>query len=181
MTSCDFAIGQTIPETFPAEALKQAALRAIGRYPGAKGHLHPRELMARRETEREGVSVDPEHIALMNGSMQSVALAGQALMSAPGDLVITEDYSFSGTIASYKGTGLELVGIPVDADGMRVDLLEQRLNTLPVKPKFIYTLPSYQNPTGTRMSRQQRIELIGLAARHDLPIVEGNCYGDVHF
>jgi len=137
--------------------------------------------MARRETEREGVSVDPEHIALMNGSMQSVALAGQALMSAPGDLVITEDYSFSGTIAYYEGTGLELLGIPVDADGMRVDLLEQRLNTSPVKPKCIYTLPSYQNPTGTRISRQQRIELIGLAARHDLPIVEGNCYGDVHF
>jgi 2-aminoadipate transaminase len=188
MTVYDFAIGQTNPETFPAEAFKRAALRAIdlegaamNRYPGGKGHLGLRQLMARRESEREGVLVNPENMALMNGSMQAVTLAGQALMSAPGDLVITETYTYSGTIAAYKGIGLELVGIPVDADGMRIDLLEQRLKELPVKPKFIYTLTSYQNPTGTTMSRQRRSELIDLAARHDLPIVEDNCYGDVHF
>ena len=188
MTTYDFAIGQTNPETFPAEALKRAAIRAIdlegaamNRYPGPKGHLGLRKLMARRESEREGVWVNPENMALMNGSMQAVTLAGQALMSAPGDLVITESYTYSGTIAAYKGIGLELVGIPVDADGMRMDLLEQRLIELPVKPKFIYTLTSYQNPTGTTMSRQRRTELIDLAARFDLPIVEDNCYGDVHF
>ena len=127
----DFAVGQTNPETFPAEALKRAALRAIdlegaamNRYPGAKGHLALRELMAQRESEREGVSVNPENMALMNGSMQAVTLAGQALMFAPGDLVITESDTYSGTIAAYKGIGLERVGIPVDADGMRMDLLE---------------------------------------------------------
>jgi len=184
----DFAVGQTNPETFPTEALKRAALRAIdlegaamNRYPGAKGHLALRELMAQRESEREGVSVNPENMALMNGSMQAVTLVGQALMSAPGDLVITETYTYSGTIAAYKGIGLKLVGIPVDAGGMRMDLLEARLKMLPVKPKFIYTLTSYQNPTGTTMSRQRRIELIDLAAQFDLPIVEDNCYGDVHF
>ncbi len=188
MTIYDFAIGQTNPETFPAEALKRAALpsidlegTAMNRYPGFKGHMGLRELMAQRESEREGVLVNPENMVLMNGSMQAVTLAGQALMSAQGDLVITETYTYSGTIAAYKDIGLELVGTPVDAYGMRMDLLEQRLDRLPVKPKFIYTLTSYQNPTGTTMSRQRRIELIDLAAEFDVPIVEDNCYGDVHF
>ena len=125
MTIYDFAIGQTKPETPPAEAVKRAALRAIdlegaemNRYSGANGHLGLRELMARRESEYEGVSVNPELIALMRSSMQAVTLAGQALLSAPGDLVITETYTFSGMIAAYSGIGLELVGIAVDADGM---------------------------------------------------------------
>ena len=125
MTIYDFAIGQTSPETPPVEAVKRAALRAIdlegaemNRYSGANGHLGLRELMARRESEYEGVSVNPELIALMRSSMQAVTLAGQALMSAPGDLVITETYTFSGMIAAYSGIGLELVGIAVDADGM---------------------------------------------------------------
>ncbi|MDC0374579.1 hypothetical protein OAN00_03300 [Pseudomonadales bacterium] len=80
--------------------------------------------MAPRESEREGVSVNPENMALMNGSMQAVTLAGQALMSAPGDLVITESDTYSGTITAYIGIGLERVGIPVDTDGMHMDLLE---------------------------------------------------------
>jgi len=131
MTIYDFAVGQTNPETFPAEALKRSARRAIdlesaemNRYSGAKGHLGLRELMASRESEREGVSVNPKNMARMNGSMQAVTLAGQALMSAPGDPVITESDTYSGTIAAYKGIGLERVGIPVDADGMHMDLLE---------------------------------------------------------
>jgi DNA-binding transcriptional MocR family regulator len=82
------------------------------------------ELMAPRESEREGVSVNPKNMMLKNGSMQAVTLAGQALMSAPGDLVITESDTYSGTIAAYKGIGLERVGIPVDANGMHMDLLE---------------------------------------------------------
>ena len=120
-----------IQRPYPAEALKRLALRAIdlesaemNRYSGAKGHLGLRELMASRESEREGVSVNPKNMARMNGSMQAVTLAGQALMSAPGDLVITESDTYSGTIAAYKGIGLERVGIPVDADGMHMDLLE---------------------------------------------------------
>ena len=131
MTIYDFAVGQTNPETFPAEALKRSARRAIdlesaemSRYPGAKGHLGLRELMAPRESEREGVFVNPKDMALMNGSMQAITLAGQVLKSAPGDLVITESDTYSSTIAAYKGIGLERVGIPVDADGMHMDLLE---------------------------------------------------------
>ena len=184
----DFAVGQTNPETFPTAALQQAAVAAIAgeaealnRYPGGKGHAGLRRLMAERESEREGVDVNPENIALMNGSMQAVTLAGQALTNGPGDIVITEKYTYSGTIAAYRSLGLAMHGMPVDEEGMKVDFLATHLAALPQKPKFIYTLTSYQNPTGVTMSRARRLALIEVAREYDLPVVEDNCYGDVHF
>jgi 2-aminoadipate transaminase len=191
MSVYDFAVGQTNPETFPVEAFKQAAVRAIenehemfNKYPGALGHQRLRELMANRESEREGVPVDPEQIAITNGSMQSVTLVGQALMDGNDDIVITEEFTYVGTISAYKGIGLEMIGIPLDEDGMRMDALEDTLASLAKqgrKPKFIYTLTTYQNPTGTSMSLERKQELIRIAAAYDLPLVEDNCYGDVHF
>lgn len=191
MTTYDFAVGQTNPETFPTEAFQQAALKAIekesdalNRYPGGKGHEGLRRLMAEREAIREGVDVDPECISLMNGSMQAVTLVGQALRERDGDIVITEEFTYSGTIDAYKGIGLEMVGIGMDENGMRMDLLEEKLDSLAGegrKPKFIYTLTTYQNPTGTCMPESRKRELIALAARYEITVVEDNCYGDVHF
>lgn len=187
----DFAVGQTNPETFPVEALKEAALRAIerehdsfNRYPGAFGHEGLRKLMAQREVDREGVAVDPDQIMLTNGSMQAVTLAGQALMEKPGDKVICEEFTYSGTISAYSGIGLDLVGIPLDEHGMRTDKLRERLAGLADAdelPKFIYTLTTYQNPTGTVMPEFRKRELIEIAGQYNLPVVEDNCYGDVHF
>jgi len=187
----DFAIGQTNPETFPVDAFREAAIAAIedehdafNRYPGGKGHAGLRQLMAERESQREGVAVDPEMIALMNGSMQAVTLAGQALMQAPGDVVITEEYTYSGTIGAYKGIGLTMVGVAMDEQGMRMDALSDTLDKLHSagrKVRFIYTLTTYQNPTGTCMPLDRKRQLLEIAGRYQLPIVEDNCYGDVHF
>lgn len=187
----DFAIGQTNPETFPVDAFRNAAIAAIeeehdafNRYPGGKGHAGLRQLMAERESQREGVPVDPEMIALMNGSMQAVTLAGQALMQAPGDIVITEEYTYSGTISAYKGIGLTMVGVAMDEQGMRMDALAdtlQKLQRSDQKVRFIYTLTTYQNPTGTCMPLSRKKQLLEIADRYQLPIVEDNCYGDVHF
>ena len=187
----DFAIGQTNPETFPVEEFKQAAIRAIeteheqfNLYHGNKGHEGLRRAMAERESKREGVPVDPEQIAIMNGSMQAVTLVGQALRQGKDDIVITEEYTYTGTIGAYKGIGLEMVGIPLDGYGMRMDALSEKLKELSDAdrlPRFIYTLTTYQNPTGTCMPMGRKQELIGIAAEYDLPLVEDNCYGDVHF
>lgn len=191
MNVYDFAVGQTNPETFPTAAFQQAAVTAIekehdalNRYHGLRGHAGLRELMANRESEREGVFVDPECIALMNGSMQAVTLVGQVLREKQGDTVITEEFTYSGTISAYKGIGLEMVGIGMDEHGMRMDLLEQRLVALKAQdrsPKFIYTLTTYQNPTGTCMPEARKRQLIALAKQFEVPVVEDNCYGDVHF
>jgi 2-aminoadipate transaminase len=191
MAIYDFAIGQTNPDTFPVEAFKQAAIRAIdaeheqfNRYPGNKGHEGLRRAMAERESEREGVPVDHEQIAIMNGSMQAVTLVGQALMQGSDDIVITEEFTYSGTIGAYKGIGLEIVGIPLDEHGMRMDALNEKLKELADAdrlPRFIYALTTYQNPTGSCMPKDRKQELIDIAAQYDLPLVEDNCYGDVHF
>ncbi|MCB1647715.1 MAG: PLP-dependent aminotransferase family protein, partial [Pseudomonadales bacterium] len=187
----DFAIGQTNPETFPVEAFKAASVRAISnehdaynQYPGALGHRGLRELMAQRESVREGVEVDPDLLAITNGSMQSVTLVGQALMQGHDDCVITEEFTYSGTIAAYKGIGLKMIGIPVDEDGMRMDALLDKLNEMQAqgrKPRFIYSLTTYQNPTGSCMPLARKQQLIDIANRFDIPLVEDNCYGDVHF
>ncbi len=185
----DFAVGRTNPETFPVDRVQAAAHAAIAReyavlteYPGKLGHPGLRTAMARRESEREGVAVDPDAIALMNGSMQAVTLTAEAL-TQPGDTVICEEVTYSGTIAAYRTLGIDMVGVPVDEDGMRVDLLEATLDELGEtrKPKFIYALTTYQNPTGANLSLKRRRMLIDIAAERGIPIIEDNCYGDVHY
>lgn len=185
----DFATGRTNPETVPVGRLQRAARDAIANeyveltdYHGKLGHPGLRAAMARRESEREGVAVDPDQLSLMNGSMQAVTLVAEAL-TQPGDAVICEEFTYSGTIAAYRALGIDMVGLPVDADGMRVDLLEAKLDELGEarEPKFIYALTTYQNPTGNNMSVDRRHQLVDIARRHDIPVVEDNCYGDVHF
>ena len=187
----DFGSGRADPYTFPTEALKKAAEKAIDKladeladYPGGLGHLGMRQSMARRESEREGVPVDPGHIVLTNGSMQAVTLTAQALQDAPGDTVILEEYSYPGILAAYRGLKLDMQGIPLDENGMRLDALEDRLETLEQegrRPKFIYAISTYQNPSGFVMPKANRLALIELAARFEVPVVEDNCYADVHY
>ena len=191
MREYELAGGNTNPETFPVEEIARVAADAIrqvggdfARYPGDMGHEGLRRLMAQRESSREGIEVSPEQIVLTNGSMQAVTLMGEALMEKPGDIIILDELCYMGTISMYKELGATLVGIPVDEDGMRVDLLEQKLEELHKKstpPSFIYTITTYQNPTGAVMTRERRLQLIDLSRRYDCIVVEDNCYGDVHF
>ena len=187
----DFSTGTTNPETFPTEALAEAAARTVrshgvelNTYPGSLGHEGLRRLMAKREFDREGVRLDPERIALTNGSMQAVTLVAEALCEGHDDLVVMEEYCYSGTIDAYRGLGIDLVGIPVDGRGMRTDALENALERLRDEgrpPRFIYVLATYQNPTGSVMPLERRLELLRIARAHRLIVVEDNCYADVHY
>jgi 2-aminoadipate transaminase len=184
-------VGMTAPEAFPAAEMAEAAGRAIldiGKdfafYPGDLGHPGLREVLARREADREGVDYDPDEIALTNGSMQAVTLVGRALMAEPGDVVITEETTYSGTLGAYRGLGYRLVGVPVDERGMDIGALRRTLETLTAagqKPRFIYTLPTYHNPTGAVMPRERRLGMIEAAREFDVLLVEDNCYADVHY
>ncbi|MEW6752721.1 MAG: PLP-dependent aminotransferase family protein [Candidatus Latescibacterota bacterium] len=191
MPRYDFGSGRPAPETFPTEELAEAAARAVRQlggqlvlYPGDLGHVGLRQVAARRESEREGVPVSPEHISLTNGSMQGVTLVAEALTRGPGDVVVLEELNYSGTLAAYRRLGLELAGVPVDGEGMRMDALEETLLRLQRGGRsaaFIYTLTTYHNPTGAVMPVHRRRELLRLAARFDTVVVEDNCYGDVRF
>lgn len=187
----DFAVGRTNPATFPLDAFKRSALRAIERdhalytnYPGELGHEGLRKLMAQREAEREGVPVAAERIALTNGSMQAVTLVAEALIQHKNDIVVTEEFTYPGTISTYRDLGIRMVGVPVDAHGMRPDALERALDELArggTPPRFIYTEATYQNPTGTTMPRERRLQVLAIAKRHGAILVEDNCYGDVNY
>jgi len=187
----DFGSGRSNPETFPVKALQDAAVNVIEQeleelndYPGKLGFKPLRDAMAKRESDREGVPVDPDHIMLTNGSMQAVTLVAEALQDAPGDTCIIEEFSYPGTLAAYRSLKLDMVGIPLSDEGMRLDVLEKELERLASEdrlPKFIYTITTYQNPTGFTMPRAKRQTLIDIARRYDVPLVEDNCYGDVHY
>jgi 2-aminoadipate transaminase len=187
----DFGTGNTNPETFPAEAFAASAAKVIAtmavdlnRYPGKLGHPALRQLMADRESTREGVPVDPDNMFLINGSMQGVTLAAETLCELPGGIVVMEEHCYSGTVNAYKALGVDMVGVPLDGHGMRMDALDAALTKLADegrKAGFIYVLTSYQNPTGAMMPTERRLELIEIARRHDTVVVEDNCYGDVHF
>ena len=187
----DFGAGRSDPETFPTEALKAAATTVIEReaeeltrYPGGLGHEGLRKAMAHRESTREGVAVDPDHLILCNGSMQAVTLTAEALQENRGDTVIVEEFSYPGTLSAYRSIGYDMVGVQLDEGGMRMDHLEEQLDNLAREnrtPKFIYAISTYQNPTGFVMPRARRLEMIELARRYNVPIVEDNCYADVHY
>ena len=187
----ELKVGMTAPEAFPAAEMAEAAGRAIldigagfALYPGDLGHLGLREVLAEREASREGSTVDPDEIALTNGSMQAVTLVGRILMERPGDIVITEETSYSGTLYAYRGLGYRLVGVPTDEHGMDIGALRRTLERLEAtgdKPRFIYTLPTYHNPTGAVMPRSRRLEMLEAAREFDVLLVEDNCYADVHY
>jgi 2-aminoadipate transaminase len=191
MPTYDFGSGRTAPASFPTQALVAAAQTAIPEvgsnlvlYPGDLGHQGLRQVMAARESSREGVEVSPDHIALMNGSMQAVTLVAEALMRGPGDIIVTEELTYSGTIGAYKGLGAQLEGVALDEHGMRTDALDAKLTELHQRgtpPAFIYTLVTYQNPIGSLMPKARRLELLEVARRHKVIVVEDNCYADVHF
>ena len=182
----DFSSGNTNPETYPGEELAAAAARVIpglaaslNTYPGKLGHEGLRRLLAERESAREGVEVDPDHIVLTNGSMQGVTLVAETFCEGSGDRVLLEELTYNGTIEAYRSLGIEMVGVPVDGNGMRTDRLAELLDEMVREgrpPRFIYTLATYQNPTGAMMPRARRAELLAAARCHGCLVVEDNGY-----
>ena len=189
----DFAFtgGRPDPYTFPTEALIEAsavALRKLGgdlvNYPGEKGYLGLRELAAMRFERREGVPLPVEHISITSGSMQALDLVLGTFL-APGDTVLTEEYTYSGTLGIMRHLKANIVGVPMDyVDGMDMDALEEKLRELKAEgigPKLIYTTSNHQNPTGAVLSLERRKRMLELANAYDTLIVEDDCYGDIDF
>ncbi|MBT5333334.1 MAG: aminotransferase class I/II-fold pyridoxal phosphate-dependent enzyme, partial [Gammaproteobacteria bacterium] len=169
----DFGSGRSDPATFPVAALQAAATKvieeqaeALTQYPGNLGHEGMRIAMAEREADREGLTIDPNHLLLTNGSMQGVTLTAEAMQDNPGDTVLVEEYCYPGTLSAYRSLKYDMVGIPLDEGGMCPDAVEAALSRLAKEkrlPKFIYTISTYQNPTGFVMPKARRLQIIELA------------------
>jgi 2-aminoadipate transaminase len=130
---------------------------------------------------RAGIQCSDKEILMVSGSLQALDLVNQTFLKK-GDTVIIEEDNYGGTITRLNKLGINIVGIPLEADGMNMDELESvlvRLESENIKPRYIYTIPTIQNPTGTIMSVGKRKRLLALSSRFGIPIFEDDCYADL--
>jgi GntR family transcriptional regulator/MocR family aminotransferase len=125
-----------------------------------------------------GLDAAPDDVLITAGTQQVIAMVAATLVQ-PGDKVVVEAPTWPGALEAFQVRQAELIGIPVDADGMRVDLLERVLER--ERPSLIYTVPTFQNPTGAVMSAARRRALVTLAARHGIPVLEDDHVREVRF
>jgi 2-aminoadipate transaminase len=131
----------------------------------------------------EGTPVDPGDVLITTGGQQVIDLVCKTLLD-PGDLVIAEAPTYPGAVPTFAAYQAELIQIDMDAEGMRIDLLEEtleRLDTQGRRPKFIYTIPNFQNPAGVTMSLPRRRRLVDIARERELLILEDNPYGVLRY
>jgi GntR family transcriptional regulator/MocR family aminotransferase len=126
----------------------------------------------------QGLQTRPENILITAGSQQAIALVTQVLLNA-GDVILVESPTYSIAIELFRALGFRLVGIQMDHQGMQVDKLEKILQQH--HPKLIYTIPNFHNPTGTCLNSARRRQLIVLAERYNIPILEDDFVGDLRY
>lgn len=187
----NFTGGHNAPEVVPVDDLIAAATRALTKDgvslstyfqdSGFLGYLPLREFLVRKLKAAAGMECTADEILLTSGSLQGIDLVNEALLE-PGDTVIFEEATYAGCLSRYARAGVTPIGIPLDEGGMRMDKLEEALEECAqkgVRPKYIYVIPTVQNPTATIMSEARRLELIALAAKYGVPIFEDECYSDL--
>jgi 2-aminoadipate transaminase len=179
-----FAGGLPAPELFPlAECraacdrlLKEQGTQAL-QYGTTEGYLPLREMLA-RHMARYGIAVTPANMVVTSGAQQGLDLIGKLLLN-PGDTVIVESPTYLGALQAWRAYEARFVGIPMDEDGMRLDLLEEALQKQ--SPKLLYLLPNFQNPSGITLSELRRQRIVELACRYQVPILEDDPYGQLRF
>jgi len=168
------------PDTFAAVAQRiatESCAKAL-QYGPTEGLEGTKECIA-EVMAAEGMQVDLEDMLVTTGGQQVLDLVTKTLID-PGDVVIAEGPTYPGAVPVFSAYQADLVQIDMDADGMRVDLLEEALGRLDRegrRPKFVYTVPSFQNPAGVTMSQPRRRRLVELAHEHELLVLEDNPYG----
>lgn len=168
------------PQDAGAGAQQGAAALSYG---GSQGYEPLREQAARFFARDQEPAIDAGHFVLANGAAGAIDLACSALLD-PGDVVVTEVPAFSGSLRTFRGHGARLAGVTMDAGGMRVDQLDatlQRLEAEGTPAKLIYASPTFHNPTGITMPPARRRELLQVAARRGVLILEDTAYNELYF
>jgi len=179
-----FSIGLPAPELLPLDLVKRLAdevLRDSGPpsllHCPTEGHTPLRNTLARWLASR-GIHAETSEVLVVSGSQQGLDLLARTFVD-PGDAVVVEEPSYIGALQTFRSAQARLIGIPVDAHGMRTDILASVLDHH--RPKFIYTLPTFQNPSGAVMSLERRRHLLELAARWQIPVVEDDPYSELRY
>ncbi|MBT2304320.1 PLP-dependent aminotransferase family protein [Variovorax paradoxus] len=179
-----FAGGFPDSAMFDVEGLKEASARALAEEPGgalqygATEGYEPLRTQLSAFMKGKGVEVDPSGLIVTTGSQQALDLLGKTLIS-PGDKVIVEGPTFLATIQCFRLYGAQLISAPIDADGVDVDKLEQLIAEH--KPKFVYLIPTFGNPSGAMLSLARRKKVLELAVKYQTLMVEDDPYGDLYF
>ncbi len=189
----NFVTGHGSPELIPVEGFIESITKALKKEGpnlavyysdgGPLGNMALRKFLVKKLKTYRGIDVTVDEVMICSGSTQCILLINETLLE-PGDTVITEMFTYSGALNNAKRAGANVVGIPMDDDGMRVDLLESTLADLRekgVRPKYIYTIPTCQNPTATNMPMDRRREMLRISKEFGVPIFEDECYSDLIF
>lgn len=169
-----------LPTHVLAESLQQLAREQpdiLGKYGEIQGDLELRQAMAHYLT-KEKITVSPQEILVTNGSQQGIDLVARCFLGQ-GDVVITEEPSYAAAIDVFRSRGATVISVPMDDEGMRIDKLTELLDTY--TPKLIYTIPTFQNPTGNVMSSRRRRALIELAHDINCLILEDDPWSEIYF
>ncbi|HSB75378.1 MAG TPA: PLP-dependent aminotransferase family protein [Terriglobales bacterium] len=178
-----FAGGLPAPDVFPVERFQTACQRVLQskgalamQYSASEGYTPLREYLAQKMS-RYGIIASADNVLITTGSQQALDLIGKLLIN-PGDRVLVEAPTYLGALQAFNVYGAEYVSVPIDHDGLRTDLLDEALRS---GPKFMYILPNFQNPGGVTLCEPRRHELVLLADKYGIPIIEDDPYGQLRY
>jgi 2-aminoadipate transaminase len=184
-----FAGGLPAPDLFPVEEIKEMSRIVLDRegktalqYGPTEGDNRLREELAKL-MQKDGVDITSNHLLIVTSSQQGLDLVGKIFID-PGDAVMTSRPTYVGAIQAFHSYGAKMIGIEQDEEGTQTSQLEAEIEKLAakgVKPKFIYEIPDFQNPSGITMSLKRRKELLRIAEKYDLVIVEDSPYRQLRF
>lgn len=184
-----FAGGLPDPRTFPVAELKTITAQVLDREPNLALQYGPTEGDARLRDElvkwmaKDGIQATREQVLITIGSQQGLDLVGRVFCD-PGDVVIVERPSYMAALQVFRSYRVDMVGVPQDDDGLRPELLQRTLTDLAragKRPKFIYVVPDFQNPSGVTMSEGRRARVLELAREFRLLVVEDSPYRELRF
>ncbi len=186
----DFAVAYPDPDTLPLDGLLESlrvALEREGRdlayYPVAAGYPPLRELVAEKLRRDRQMEVSPDDIILTSGSGEAINMLIQA-MTNPGDVLLTEEYVYLGTMRQMRLWGAEVVGVKCDDAGIIPEALDETIRAQAAagkQVKFLYTIPTFQNPLGWTMTLERRRRALEVCRSHGVPVLEDDCYVDLRF
>ena len=185
-----FAGGLPNPEAFPVEEMKPIINHVMDahaadalQYGPTEGHNKLRNVIARGMGTTYGVTQNIQNILITHGSQQALSLLSHVLLD-PGDAVITSAPSYLGALLTFRAFQAHIESVPLDGEGIRTDLLETKLESLSRDkklPKFIYLIPTFQNPSGVTISLERRKRIYELICEHDLLLIEDDPYGFLRY
>jgi 2-aminoadipate transaminase len=186
-----FVGGNNDPEQIPIEGLIEAAASVLRREGsklaiynlglGPQGYPGLRQFVADKCDRQRGIKAPIDDIMITTGSGQGLDMISKLLVN-PGDTVLTEEYCYQGAMNRFRKIGAKLEGMKLDGDGIVIEALAEqltRLKTQGITPKFIYTIPTIQNPTASILPLDRRLELLALAREYNIAIFEDECYADL--